>query len=76
LVSPGNRSRKIALVEAARPAIRIMYGAGLMFALAAFIEGFWSPLKIFPSQLKYGVGLTLWALVIAYFSFGGRKRGT
>ena len=74
LVAPGNLTRKAALVEAARPAIRIMYGAALMFLLAAFIEGFWSPLKTFSPQVKYAVGLTLWALVVAYFSIAGRKR--
>jgi uncharacterized membrane protein SpoIIM required for sporulation len=73
VISPGNLTRKAALVKAARPAIRIMYGAALMFLLAAFIEGFWSPLKSFAPAVKYGVGLTLWALVVAYFSMAGRK---
>ena len=76
LVAPGNRTRKAALVEAARPAIRIMYGAALMFMLAAFIEGFWSPLKTFAPSIKYATGLLLWVAVISYFSFGGRQRGT
>jgi len=76
LVAPGNRTRKAALVEAARPAIRIMYGAALMFMLAAFIEGFWSPLKTVSPQVKYVTGLILWAAVISYFGFGGRQRGT
>ena len=74
LVAPGNLTRKSALVEAAKPAIRIMYGAALMFLVAAFIEGFWSPLKIFSPQIKYAVGLALWTLVLAYFSLGGRRR--
>ena len=76
LVAPGNRTRKTALVEAARPAIRIMYGAALMFMLAAFIEGFWSPLKAVAPQIKYTIGLTLWVAVLGYFSFAGRRRGT
>ncbi len=75
LIAPGNQTRKSALVEAAKPAIRIMYGAALMFLIAAFIEGFWSPLKVFSPQVKYTVGITLWALVLAYFFFGGRRRG-
>ena len=76
LVAPGNRTRKAALVEAAQPAIRIMYGAALMFMLAAFIEGFWSPLRTVSPQVKYVTGLILWAAVISYFGFGGRQRGT
>jgi uncharacterized membrane protein SpoIIM required for sporulation len=74
LIAPGNQTRKSALVEAAKPAIRIMYGAALMFLVAAFIEGFWSPLKIFSPQVKYTVGIVLWALVLAYFFLGGRRR--
>ena len=76
VVAPGNRSRKMALVEAAKPAIRIMYGAALMFIVAAFIEGFWSPLKIFDPAIKYAFGLVQWVLVLAYFHLGGRPHGT
>ncbi len=76
LIAPGNRTRKAALVEVAKPAIHIMYGAALMFLLAAFIEGFWSPLTAFPPRLKYAVGATLWTLVVAYFTLAGRKRAT
>ena len=74
VIAPGNRTRKAALVDAAKPAIRIMYGAAMMFLVAAFIEGFWSPLKIFSPQIKYSIGLALWALVLTYFLFAGRKR--
>jgi uncharacterized membrane protein SpoIIM required for sporulation len=74
LIAPGNRTRKAALIDAAKPAIRIMYGAALMFLLAAFIEGFWSPLTTFPSDVKYSAGATLWVLVVAYFTLAGRHR--
>jgi uncharacterized membrane protein SpoIIM required for sporulation len=73
LIAPGNRTRKAALIDAAKPAIRIMYGAALMFLLAAFIEGFWSPLTAFPSNVKYVVGMALWLLVLAYFTLAGRQ---
>ncbi|HZP93009.1 MAG TPA: stage II sporulation protein M [Burkholderiales bacterium] len=75
VIAPGARSRKAALVEAAKPAVRIMYGAALLFLGAAFIEGFWSPLTIFPATTKYAVGGILWAAVAAYFAIGGRGRG-
>jgi uncharacterized membrane protein SpoIIM required for sporulation len=74
LVAPGARSRKAALMVAAQPAIRLVYGAALMFLGAAFIEAFWSPLTSFPPASKYAAGLALWCLVIAYFVFGGRGR--
>jgi uncharacterized membrane protein SpoIIM required for sporulation len=73
LIAPGRRTRKAALIDVAKPAIRIMYGAALMFFLAAFIEGFWSPLTAFPSNVKYVVGATLWLLVVAYFTLAGRQ---
>ena len=73
LIAPGNRTRKAALIYAAKPAIRIMYGAALMFLTAAFIEGFWSPLTAFPSNVKYAVGAILWILVVAYFTLAGRQ---
>src|SRR5512134_3217011 len=74
LVAPGQRSRKAALVAAAKPAVRLMYGAAGMFLVAAFIEAFWSPLTAFPPLTKYLVGAVLWGIVIGYFLFAGRDR--
>lgn len=74
VVAPGRRSRKAALVDASRIAVRMMMGAAAMFVIAAFIEGFWSPLREFPAQAKYTVGIVLWALVLAYLLFAGRGR--
>jgi len=73
LIAPGQRTRKAALMEAARPAVRLMYGAALMFVIAALIEGFWSPLTAFPAATKYAVGIVMWVLVISYFLFAGRR---
>jgi uncharacterized membrane protein SpoIIM required for sporulation len=74
VIRPGARSRKAALVEAARPAVRLMYGAALMFCAAAFVEAFWSPLTTVPAEVKIGAGLGGWALLLAYFAFSGRAR--
>jgi uncharacterized membrane protein SpoIIM required for sporulation len=74
LVAPGQQSRKAALVAAAQPAVRLMYGAAGMFLIAAFIEAFWSPLTAFPPVTKYVVGAILWGAVLGYFLFGGRGR--
>jgi uncharacterized membrane protein SpoIIM required for sporulation len=72
VISPGNLSRRAALVEAARPAVRIMYGAALMFIAAAFVEAFWSPLTMIPFGVKIGAGIAGWVVILAYLSLGGR----
>jgi uncharacterized membrane protein SpoIIM required for sporulation len=76
LVAPRRRSRKAALVEDGRIAVRIMYGAALMFLVAAFIEGFWSPLTSIPSVTKYAVGIAAWLVVLVYFLLAGRGHAT
>jgi uncharacterized membrane protein SpoIIM required for sporulation len=74
VIAPGNRSRKAALVAAAKPAVRMMYGAALMFFAAAFVEAFWSPLTEIPYDWKIGVGIGAWVLLAAYFLLAGRTR--
>jgi uncharacterized membrane protein SpoIIM required for sporulation len=74
VIAPGNLSRKAALVAAAKPAVRIMYGAALMFLAAAFIEAFWSPLTEMPFNAKIAVGIAGWVLLLAYLGFAGRAR--
>ena len=74
VIAPGNRSRRAALVSAAKPAVRIMYGAALMFLAAAFVEAFWSPLTEFGFAAKIGVGLAGWIFLSLYFLFAGRAR--
>jgi len=72
IVSPKNLSRKAALVAAARPAVRIMYGAAVMFLGAAFVEAFWSPLTEIPFPVKIAAGISGWVILLAYFAFAGR----
>jgi len=72
LISPGGVSRKAALMAAAKPAVRLMYGAAMMFVFAAFVEAFWSPLRSFPLEVKVAAGLAGWALALAYFTLAGR----
>ena len=73
LVAPGQRSRLQALRDASRLALPLVYGAGGMLVVAALIEAFWSPRPL-PSELKYGVGGAMWALVALYLLFAGRSR--
>jgi len=74
LLAPGNSSRKAALVAAAKPAVRVMYGAAIMFFIAAFVEAFWSPLTEVPYGTKIAAGVAGWVLLLAYFAFAGRAR--
>lgn len=74
IIAPGNLSRKAALMAAARLAVRIMYGAAVMFFAAAFVEAFWSPITEVPFSLKIGLGVTGWVAFLAYFAFAGRGR--
>jgi uncharacterized membrane protein SpoIIM required for sporulation len=74
VIAPGRLTRKAALVAAARPAVQIMYGAALLFFVAAFVEAFWSPLTGVPFNVKIGVGIAGWAALIAYLGLAGRGR--
>jgi uncharacterized membrane protein SpoIIM required for sporulation len=72
ILRPGRLPRVRALVEATKQALPLIYGAAIMTALAAVVEGFWSA-QALPSSLKYTVGLTGWGLHILYFSLAGRR---
>jgi uncharacterized membrane protein SpoIIM required for sporulation len=73
LVAPGRRSRASALKQHARVAVNLLYGAATLTFFAAFIEAFWSPLRL-PLPLKYGVGVGLWLLTWGYLFYAGRER--
>jgi len=74
VVAPGDLSRKAALVAAAKPAVRVMYGAAVLFMIAAFVEAFWSPHTAIPFGAKIAVGAAGWVLLASYFAFAGRAR--
>jgi uncharacterized membrane protein SpoIIM required for sporulation len=74
IIAPGNLSRKSALIAAAKPAVRMMYGAAVMFMFAAFVEAFWSPMTEVPFNLKITAGVAAWIVFLAYFAFAGRAR--
>jgi uncharacterized membrane protein SpoIIM required for sporulation len=76
VIAPGSLSRRSALVAAAKPAVRVMYGAALMFFAAAFVEAFWSPITEVPFNFKIAAGIAAWVLLLAYFAFAGRARAT
>jgi uncharacterized membrane protein SpoIIM required for sporulation len=74
VIAPGNLTRKAALIAAAKPAVRIMYGAAVMFFAAALVEAFWSPVTEFGFQTKIIVGIAAWVILLGYFVFAGRAR--
>ena len=75
LIAPGQLTRKASVMQAARGATRIVYGAAAMFLAAAFVEAFWSPLTEVSADFKYGVGIAMWLAVAAYFVGLGRRHG-
>lgn len=74
LLAPGNLTRISALQNAAKDAIKIMYGVFIMLMIAAFIEAFWSSSSTLSNWVKYSVGASLWALVIYYCFYYGRNK--
>ena len=68
------RTRRQALLDNSRTAIRIIYGAATLFVMAAFVEAFWSSLASLPATVKYAVGIGLWVLVTAYFRLAGQEQ--
>jgi uncharacterized membrane protein SpoIIM required for sporulation len=76
VIAPGNTSRRAALVAAAKPAVRLMYGSAALFLAAAFVEAFWSPLTEVGFQIKIIAGISGWAILLLYFLFAGRGYAT
>jgi len=74
LLAPGNLTRKESLKRASTIAIQLVYGVIVMLVIAAFLEAFWSSNNILMPWQKYLVGGFLWALVISYLVFSGRRR--
>lgn len=71
ILKPGRLPRVRALAETTKHTLPLIYGAALLTALAAVVEGFWSAQAI-PSAAKYSVGIFFWVAHIAYFLFAGR----
>jgi len=74
VVSPGRRSRALALREEALDSLPLVYGFSGMLLVAAFIEAFWSSSKTVPPEVRYAVGAALWVAVFAWLGLSGRAR--
>lgn len=71
MIHPGQLSRTESIRAHGMDAIKLASGAAFMLAIAALIEGYFSPMAI-PPAVKYCVGTMLWVLVIVYLGWGGR----
>jgi hypothetical protein len=71
-VAPGRRRRADALIEAGRTGAKLCLGIFGMLVFAAFVEAFWSSIGWIPAAVKFGVGGTLWSLVLLWLALGGR----
>lgn len=71
ILFPGKRTRIDSLRHHGIESLKLALGAGAMLAIAAMLEGYFSPLPIAP-MIKYIVGSCLWLLVISYLAFAGR----
>lgn len=74
LIRPGLLSRRDALSQSARLAVRIIVGAVPLLVVAGLIEGFISPNETIPSLVKWLIGLMSGALLYGYLLLGGRER--
>jgi uncharacterized membrane protein SpoIIM required for sporulation len=73
LLAPGRRTRRDALVAAARESAVILYGVTAMLLVAAGIEAFWSSARWLAPAIKYTVAGACWAAMFAYFMLQGRR---
>jgi uncharacterized membrane protein SpoIIM required for sporulation len=72
IISPGRRTRRDALVVAARESIVIVYGVAGLLLIAAAVEAFWSSARWIPLPLKYSVAAACWVVVLGYLWRQGR----
>jgi uncharacterized membrane protein SpoIIM required for sporulation len=74
LFVPRGLSRGAALRRAGREALPLIAGSAMLLVIAAVIEAFWSSKHSLPLSLRYGVGISGWILLLAYFLFAGKGR--
>lgn len=72
LLAPGSRTRRQALIVAARESIVIVYGVTGLLVIAAAVEAFWSSATWIPHWGKYTSAAFCWIAVIGYLVRQGR----
>jgi uncharacterized membrane protein SpoIIM required for sporulation len=76
LLLPGNRSRRSALVENGRRAIRLIGVSTLLLVVAGTLEGLVSPIEWWPIEGKLAVSGTTLVLLVVYLRGGRTTRAT
>lgn len=72
LLFPGRRTRRAALAEAGRDAVKLAIVAAIMLIAAAALEGFGRQL-VQDTTTRYTIGWAVGALWLAWFTLAGRK---
>ncbi|MEM7249851.1 MAG: stage II sporulation protein M [Pseudomonadota bacterium] len=75
LLAPGRRRRVDALRHAADRALLLIYGAALLFLVAAIVEAYWSSLVGIEPIVKWTFGIAGWVLLWSYLLLAGRGGG-
>lgn len=75
LLIPGQRTRRRALVESGRRAIKLVTGAALLLLVAGTLEGMVSPIPWWPIEWKLSVSALTAILLYAYLRGGSGASG-
>jgi uncharacterized membrane protein SpoIIM required for sporulation/uncharacterized RDD family membrane protein YckC len=75
ILVPGRRTRRKALVENARRAIRLVAASTMLLLVAGALEGLISPIEWWPIEGKLAVSGTTLVLLVAYLRGGRAARG-
>ena len=73
ILLPGDRTRRRALGENGRRAIRLISGSSLLLLFAGLLEGLVSPIPYWPPELKLLVSAATAVFMVVYLR-GGRER--
>lgn len=76
IINPGRIRRGQALKKAAHEGVYLIFGAGFLTLLAAFVEAFWSSNQMFSPLTKYITGLSLLILTLVYLFRSGAHHGS
>jgi uncharacterized membrane protein SpoIIM required for sporulation/uncharacterized RDD family membrane protein YckC len=74
MLVPGDRSRRRALVENGRRAMKLITASTLFLIVAGSLEGMVSPIPTWPLWAKLAVSATTLVLMVGYLSGGTRRQ--
>jgi uncharacterized membrane protein SpoIIM required for sporulation/uncharacterized RDD family membrane protein YckC len=74
MLVPGDRTRRRALVENGRRAMKLITASTLFLLVAGSLEGMVSPIPTWPLWAKLAVSATTFVLMVGYLAGGRRRR--